>query len=57
MSNRNYQPLQMHRIPWTDLTEEQVLQLIAYIKSLNEIQPGPEPHQTTPTQGQSQGRQ
>lgn len=28
MLRRNYQPLQMHRIPYTDLTEAQVLELI-----------------------------
>lgn len=28
MSTRNYKPLQMHRIPYTDLTEEQVTQAL-----------------------------
>lgn len=28
MAKRNYQPLQMHRIPYTDLTESQVLQAL-----------------------------
>jgi hypothetical protein len=42
------------------LTEEQVLQLIAYIKSLNEVQPGPEPHQSptpAPQPAQTERRQ
>ena len=28
MSHRTYQPLPMHRIPYTDLTEAQVLQAL-----------------------------
>ncbi len=28
MGNRTYRPLQMHRIPWTDLTEAQVAEII-----------------------------
>lgn len=28
MTRRNYQPLQMHRMTWTDLSEDQVLQAL-----------------------------
>ena len=40
MSARNYRPLQMHRIPYSDLTEDQKIEKTVFVKAPRSLKYG-----------------